>query len=309
MLSGTRKVRDRLGIERALRVEQADDFAGEQRVALGQYEQAADEVGRHRAADEVGDIASEVVTFERRDDELAAVPHELRERGFEVAGSGGLRLAVRRDHQHRDVTQRRSEKRKQSYRRSIRPVEIVDHEHTWPIRRRGPQRIADVREQPEARELPIGVARSRGQRRGSERGEKLRPGPEWRRAGFCPARRPVRVGPGRSREAHRFLREARLVDARITCDENEAAVAVRERVLVVTKLGDLAFSPDEHATSVEARRAPRQGCRQLTAHPCRSHRARTPRAAATRTTELLLDGDDAFTSDGVGDGDASDLGK
>jgi len=138
-------------------------------------------------------------------------------------------------------------------------VEIVDHEHTRTICRRSPQCVADGREQPEARKLTIRVARSRVEWIGSERGEELRPRPERRRARFCPAGCPVRVGPNRGREAHRFLREARLSDTCVTGDENETALAVRECVHVVTKLGDLALSPDQHATSVEARRAQGHG--------------------------------------------------
>ena len=192
-----------------------EQLLGEQRVALAAIEEAGDDVGRRKAAEDVGELCPDLVTIERPQLEAAraATPLELGQQRPQRMAPVQLVGSIGGDHDHPLVAQARCEEGKEGACRAVRPVQVLEPEDD----RLGASEPLEQREQgieqPSLR-LPLAVLEPFGRRAGRAPapGGPARSGSR-RRARRAPRRRFARgVGP-RRRAVHR---EARPLRARCT---------------------------------------------------------------------------------------------
>ena len=112
------------------------------------------------------------------------------------------------------------------------------------------QCVGDRGEQPEPRELAVGIGHGRVDHIRAERAQQLRPRPEGRRTGFGPARDAPCIYSGIAREADRLLCESGLADPGFAPDEEQSAPTFEQRAEVRSQLSDLTISTDEHTRAL-----------------------------------------------------------
>ena len=267
----------RLAVEAALGAEQAHDLVDEERVALGRFvDRAHDAVGRAPsgdALDDRGDVAL-VQTAQRQP---LAVADDVAERAGERRVQARLGLAIGPDDEDRRVAQVDRDEAEQEQRRLVGAVQVVEDQHEWAGRRRGPQERRDGIEELKAR--GVGLARSdvrdggraqlggheirdearepRG-RLGAEPGDgdgdlpldrqaaqDAQPRPVRRRAAAVPRATPQDERAGLDGFSAELVGEGRLADARVAGDHEQPAAAPQGTAEAMAQLCELALAADE----------------------------------------------------------------
>ncbi len=238
---------------RARLAEVADDLLEEERVARGLLvERGRELVGAEPAAHELRDVAR--LEPGERDALVEPLAAEVAERGGERMGARELALAVGADDEQRGGPRRADEVREEQQRALVGPVEVVEREHG---RRAGAQRGVDGLEEAPARALRV-VARDRRvvEPRVAERLDERLVGRD--RLLEAAAGADLRAaGMGRRAE---LGHEARLADAGLAADQDEAALAGARAVQGGREPGERGVAADERAAGAadDAREAGRR---------------------------------------------------
>src|SRR4051812_17984210 len=268
---GQRQPRPRLDV--AVGDEQADDLVAEERVALGDRGQAADEVVGRLLAAAVDDQPPQVVGPEAADLDAPAEAAELAEDALHLGAATRPRVVVRRDDEDRAVADRAGEEGEQQERRQVGGVEVVEQHDQRRVAGDPAQEDRDRVEQGEARLLRL--RRVAGRRRadaladlgrelrdpagpgaqvlgearvvalGRERADDLQPVPVRRCAAAFPATGERDLGAGLARVVAERARQARLADAGLAVNQHEAAAACARVLEGGRQLRQLARAPEQ----------------------------------------------------------------
>ena len=253
-------------VDAALGDEQAHDLVGVEGVALGQMVQRVHQLLGRVGAAAVDDQRAQVVVLQAAEVEARAEARELAEDGLDLGPAPRPRLVMGGDHEHARLAQRAGEEGEQQQRRQVGGVQVVEEHDQRLARRRVAQEDRDGVEEGEAGLLGLEVARL-GQvealaKLGRELGHPARAGAELRTQGVVVAvggegahdlhPRPERgraaaVPAARPRDAMAVARgaltqrggQARLADAGLAREQDEAAAAGRRLLERGVQIGQL----------------------------------------------------------------------